>query len=223
MGRPLVKQNIVSAFKRSYEAAYGVQTERQTWNDMQDIEIEPALKNFFGNSSIALALASAERDNPLVLASKQFYALTGYDSTDVMGRNCRFLQQRPDGEYASNDDAKRKLHAFIHCEDANVRTPIVNFRKDGRPFVNLLFMSKLKAANGKVRYIIASQFDVSRTHPDLLQAYDDALGDTLAKLKPLLDGHNVMVEGTLATIANSTSTIAQAKLALAEMENNSLY
>lgn len=190
---------------------------------MPEIEIEPALREFFENSSIALALASTERDTPLVLASEQFYTLTGYDSSDVIGRNCRFLQQRPDGEYASNEDAKRKLHSFIHGDDANVRAPIVNFRKDGRPFVNLLFMSKLKAANGKVRYIIASQFDVSRTHPDLLQAYDDALGDTLARLKPLLDGHNVIVEGTLATIANSTTTIAQAKLTLAELETNSAY
>lgn len=190
---------------------------------MQKIEIEPALKEFFANSSIALALASTERDNPLVLASEQFYALTGYDSRNVIGRNCRFLQQRPDGEYAPNDDAKRELHAFIHGDDANVRAPIVNFRKDGRPFVNLLFMSKLKASNGKVRYIIASQFDISRTHPDLLQAYDKALGVTLERLKPLLDGHNVMVEGTLATIANSTSTIAQAKLTLTELETNSPY
>jgi PAS domain S-box-containing protein len=190
---------------------------------MPEIEIEPALTEFFANSSIALALASTERDNPLVLASEQFYTLTGYDSSDVIGRNCRFLQQRPDGEYASNDDAKRKLHAFIHGDDANVRAPIVNFRKDGRPFVNLLFMSKLKAASGMVRYIIASQFDVSRTHPNLLQAYDEALGDALARLKPLLDGHNVMVEGTLATIANSTTTIAQAKLTLADLETNSAY
>jgi PAS domain S-box-containing protein len=190
---------------------------------MTKIEIEPALKHFFGNSSIALALASTERDNPLALASEQFYTLTGYDSGDVIGRNCRFLQHRPDGEFASNDEAKEKLHAFIHGDDANVRAPIVNFRKDGRPFVNLLFMSKLKAANGKVRYIIASQFDVSRTHPDLLAAYDSALGETLARLKPLLDGHNVMVEGTLATIANSTTTIAQAKLTLAELETNSPY
>ena len=190
---------------------------------MQQIEIEPALREVFSNSSIALALASTEHDNPLVLASEQFYTLTGYDSGDVIGRNCRFLQQRPNGEYATNEDAKRKLHAFIHGDDANVRAPIVNFRKDGRPFVNLLFMSKLKAATGKLRYIIASQFDVSRTHPDLLQAYDNALGDTLARLKPLLDGHNVMVEGTLATIANSTTTIAQAKLTLAELQTHSAY
>lgn len=190
---------------------------------MQESDIEPALKNLFDNSSIALALASTDRDNPLVLANEQFYKLTGYDSTDVIGRNCRFLQRRSDGECASNDEARRKLHAFIHGDEANVRAPIVNFRRDGRPFVNLLFMSKLKASTGQVRYIIASQFDVSRTHPDLLRAYDDALGNTLARLKPLLDGHNVMVEGTLATIANSTTTIAQAKLTLAELETNSPY
>jgi hypothetical protein len=84
-------------------------------------------------------------------------------------------------------------------------------------------MSKLKAQSGTIRYIFASQFDVSRTYPHLLEDYDLALGKAIKNLKPLLDGHNVILEGTLATIANSTTTIAQAKLTLAELEQNEPY
>lgn len=189
-----------------------------------DQEIEQPLTEFFKNSSIALALATADSDNHLVLVNEQFTKLTGYDNANVIGKNCRLLQTSPRGLHAENTEAKAKIHAFLKPDGpTTVRTPIVNFRKNEQAFVNLLFMSKLTGAAGKISYIFASQFDVSRTHPDLLQTYDIALGDALSRLKPLLDGHNVLIEGTLATIANSTTTIAQAKLTLAELETNSPY
>ena len=31
-------------------------------------------------------------DNPIVLANRSFLALTGYETDEVLGRNCRFLQ-----------------------------------------------------------------------------------------------------------------------------------
>ena len=31
-------------------------------------------------------------DMPIVFASPQFYACTGYSAAEVLGRNCRFLQ-----------------------------------------------------------------------------------------------------------------------------------
>ncbi|MES5098051.1 PAS domain-containing protein [Agrobacterium sp. BA1120] len=191
---------------------------------MPQLEIDRPLQDFFQKSSIALALAYADADNHLALVNEPFCKLTGYDSSDVVGKNCRMLQTSPKGTHAPNDEARDKIHEFLEADGpATVRTPIVNFRKDDQPFVNLLFMSKLKAGSGQVRYILASQFDVSRAHAHLLQAYDLELGDTLAKIKPLLDDHNIMIEGTLATIANSTTTIAQAKLTLAELEQNSPY
>lgn len=191
---------------------------------MSQLEIDGPLQDFFQKSSIALAMAQAEGDNHLALVNEPFSKLTGYDASDVLGRNCRMLQTSHEGTHAPNEDARAKIHDFLKADGpATVRTPIVNFRKDGRPFVNLLFMSKLKAASGAVRYILASQFDISRAHPHLLQDYDTELGDALMKIKPLLDDHNIMIEGTLATIANSTTTIAQAKLTLAELEQNSPY
>ena len=150
--------------------------------------------------------------------------MTGYGSDDVVGKNCRMLQTSPKGTNAPNTEARGKIHAFLQADGPKtMRTTIVNFRKDSSPFVNLLFMSKLKANSGQVRYILASQFDVSRAHKHLLQAYDLELDDTLRTLKPLLDDHNIMIEGTLAMIANSTNTIAQAKLTLAELEQNTPY
>lgn len=191
---------------------------------MPQLEIDQSLQGFFQKSSVALALSYAQDDQHLALVNEKFCALTGYSSDDVLGKNCRMLQTSAKGMHAKNEDARTKIHDFLQVDGPmTVRTPIVNFRKDGSPFVNLLFMSKLKATSGQVRYILASQFDVSRAHAHLLQDYDTELDNTLKTIKPLLDDHNIMIEGTLATIANSTTTIAQAKLTLAEWEQNSPY
>lgn len=191
---------------------------------MTSSDLERPLREFFQKSRIALALARADGDNELALVNARFTALTGYGEADVVGRNCRFLQESAKGIEADNADAKVKIHDFLRADGPpTVRTPIVNFRKDGTPFINLLFMSKLKTASAKVVYVFASQFDVSRTHAELLEAYDLQLGRTLGGLKPLLEGHDVMVNGTLSTIANSTAVIAQAKLTLAELETHAPY
>ncbi len=180
----------------------------------------PSLRDFFENSTVALALADAGGDNELVLVNQQFRALTGYDDADVIGKNCRMLQHGGTGESALNEDARAKIHLFLSRQGAaSVRTPIINFRKDGKPFVNLLFMSKLTSSSD-VQYIFASQFDISRTRPDLLDKYNAELGNTLAGIQPMLEGHNVIIEGSLATIASSATTIAQAKLTLAQLEKN---
>ena len=191
---------------------------------MTSSDLERPLREFFQKSRIALALARADGDNELALVNTLFTSLTGYDEEDVVGRNCRLLQESAKGIRADNAVAKDNIHEFLRSDGpATVRTPIVNFRKDGAPFVNLLFMSKLKSASGKVSYIFASQFDVSRTHAEMLDAYDQQLSRTLKGLQPLLEGHDVMVNGTLSTIANSTAVIAQAKLTLAELETNAPY
>lgn len=90
------------------------------------------------------------------------------------------------------------------------------------PFINLLYMSRLRSLAGETRYIFASQFDVSRAHPERLQEYERDLGQTLTQLRPLVAESGIIVEGTLTTIANTAITIAQAKLTLADLDQSSL-
>lgn len=176
--------------------------------------IPAELKAYFDSSHIALALASVAEDNPLLLVNRPFHQLTGYENADVIGRNCRLLQRD-----AENQEARAKIHAFLESDRVDsVRTPIVNFRKDGWPFVNLLYMSKLKALSGEVRFLFASQFDVSRSQPELLSAYDAELSRTLSRLSPALAESGIVIEGSLMTIANTVATVAQAKLTLADLD-----
>nr|WP_269769653.1 PAS domain-containing protein [Sphingomonas sp. MA1305] len=172
------------------------------------------MSDYFARSHIALALAAATDDNPLLLVNAPFRALTGYRDEDVIGRNCRMLQ----GD-APNVEPRAVLREFLADDrEGNVRTPIINFRKDGSPFVNLLFMSKLRALDRTVRYVFASQFDISRSQPDMLAEYDDQLARTLGQLRPVLAESGIVLEGSLVTIANTAATVAQAKLTLADLD-----
>lgn len=174
--------------------------------------IPSPLRDYFERSSIALALAHADEDHPLLLVNASFQRLTGYAPAEVIGHNCRVLQRQ-----ATNGEARATIHAFLRQDGpVTLRTPIVNFRKDGRPFVNLLTMSKLRGPDGQVRFIFASQFDVSRSQPALLAEYEGALSRTLTQLSPVLAESGIVLEGSLLTIANTAALIAQAKLTLDE-------
>ncbi|TFK46738.1 hypothetical protein OE88DRAFT_1666927 [Heliocybe sulcata] len=82
-------------------------------------------------------------DSPIVYASPSFCSLTGYQEHEVIGRNCRFLQA-PSGRVEKGDERKftspesvahlrKNLVANKECQ-----TSIVNYRKDGSAFINLV-------------------------------------------------------------------------------------
>lgn len=180
---------------------------------MRDSPVPQALCEFLEASPVALSLAAIEGDHPLLFVNRRFAKLTGYGASELIGRNCRVLQRG-----VGDGQGHAKLRAFL-ADDAAVavRTPMVNFRKDGVAFVNLLYMSRLRGIAGETRYILASQFDVSRTQPERLAAYDRALAQALADMGPLAEDYGITVDRTLTAIADAVSTIAQAKLTLIDL------
>ena len=173
------------------------------------------LSDYCRQSRIALAIAGVTDDHALLTVNAPFEALTGYSAAEVVGQNCRLFQRD-----APNVEARERIHEFLGSDrHVNVRTSIVNFRKDGRPFVNLLYMSKLRTGDGAIPFIFASQFDVSHAQPELLADYDRELGMTLSRLTPLVAEAGMVLEGSLMTIGNTAATIAQAKLTLAELDD----
>ncbi|TMV66822.1 PAS domain-containing protein [Thioclava sp. BHET1] len=185
---------------------------------MTNLTVPEELRKYFNRSSIALSLSAAGEDFPLIHVNGAFTMLTGYPLPQIVGQNCRFLQKsnsRPDPD---NSEAREKISTFLKNDGMNdVRTAIKNFRKDGTPFINLLYMSKLRSRDGHMRFIFASQFDVSRNQPRAVSAYDAKLGDTLSSLGNLIAESGLIVDGALTTIANTAATVAQAKVMLADL------
>ena len=95
-------------------------------------------------------------DNPIVFANKAFLDLTGYEEKEVLGRNCRFLQgPRTDQEHV------RELRDAIAGGHA-ISIEILNYKRNGTPFWNAVFIGPVFDTEGKLLYFFASQLDVSR-------------------------------------------------------------
>lgn len=73
-------------------------------------------------------------DQPLVFINRQFAKDTGYRVEDCLGRNCRFLQGALDQQ-----PARARMAADIAARRATFND-VINFRKDGRAFVNRLLL-----------------------------------------------------------------------------------
>lgn len=108
-----------------------------------------------------------QADNPIVFANRAFLDLTGYEEKDVLGRNCRFLQgPRTDPETVE------EVRAAV-AEQRAVAVDILNYKADGRPFWNALFIGPVFDPQGKLLYFFASQMDISRRR-DSEQAFRQA-------------------------------------------------
>lgn len=96
-----------------------------------------------------------QSDVPIVFANKAFRQLTGYDDHEIVGRNCRFLQG-PRSDRGTLD----RIRKAIAEEDVLV-VEVMNYRKDGTAFWNALHLGPIYDADGKLVYILGSQWDVS--------------------------------------------------------------
>eukprot|EP01024_Parvocaulis_polyphysoides_P034245 TRINITY_DN30303_c1_g1_i1.p1 TRINITY_DN30303_c1_g1~~TRINITY_DN30303_c1_g1_i1.p1 ORF type:complete len:459 (-),score=88.11 TRINITY_DN30303_c1_g1_i1:7-1383(-) len=130
-------------------------------------------------------------DIPLVYASESFLQMTGYSNDEVLGRNCRFLQ----GEGTDPKEVAKIREGIRNAEPVSVR--LLNYRKDGTAFWNLLTVTPIKGQDGKVVKFVGVQVDVtSKTEgkafaqkdkekekiaeSHLLVKYDDRLRKTVA-------------------------------------------
>mmetsp|Transcript_4907 Transcript_4907/g.17034 ORF Transcript_4907/g.17034 Transcript_4907/m.17034 type:complete len:1034 (+) Transcript_4907:88-3189(+) len=93
--------------------------------------------------------------NPLVYVSSGFEAVTGYSREEVLGRNCKLLQG-PDTDEATVATLKEAMSQKREC-----RVEILNYRKDGTPFLNLLHVKPVLDSLGNVTKFVAVQIDLS--------------------------------------------------------------
>ena len=95
-------------------------------------------------------------DCPIAFANNAFLDLTGYEESEVVGRNCRFLQGA-----GTDPDAVNQLREAIKSRTA-LALEILNYRRDGTPFWNAVFMGPVFDEAGELVYFFASQLDVSK-------------------------------------------------------------
>nr|AML76976.1 putative LOV domain-containing protein [Eschscholzia californica] len=95
-------------------------------------------------------------DMPIVYASDAFLILTGYSRHEVLGRNCRFLNG-PDTDPKTICQIRESIE---HDKACSVR--ILNYRKDGSSFWNLLHISSVRNSTGRIAFYIGVQIEEGR-------------------------------------------------------------
>jgi phototropin len=96
-------------------------------------------------------------DNPILYASDGFVQVTGYARSDFIPRNCRFLQGSD-----TDKDARQRLKIAIQGGEESVEL-LLNYKKNGVPFWNLLYVAPLFNADGKIALFLGGQINCSTT------------------------------------------------------------
>lgn len=94
-------------------------------------------------------------DNPMIYVSDEFEDQTGYSPEEAIGRNCRFLQG-PDTDPHAIEAIRQGLKARTRFA-----IDILNYRKDGVPFINRLRIRPLFNENGDLIYFVGAQNPVA--------------------------------------------------------------
>ena len=104
-------------------------------------------------------------DLPIVYISEAFERLTGYTKDEILGRNCRFLQD-PEGKLDAG--SKRsfvdgqtvyRLRSSIYGR-TEIQASIINYRKGGQPFLNLITMIPIQWDTEQYRFYVGFQVDL---------------------------------------------------------------
>ena len=90
-------------------------------------------------------------DNPMIFVSDEFEDQTGYSPEEAIGRNCRFLQGLDTNPHA--------IEAIRQGLKAQTRftIDILNYRKDGSPFLNRLRIRPIYDADGGLMFFAGAQ------------------------------------------------------------------
>lgn len=132
--------------------------QREDWHLTDELEYEHGRGDPFAAAVRATRMPMvvtdpAQPDNPIVFCNVAFQKLTGYERSEIVGRNCRFLQ----GPDTDPEAVAKVREAIASGHDVD----LLNYRKDGSTFWNALYMSPVRDKDGVVRFYFASQLDVT--------------------------------------------------------------
>ena len=120
-------------------------------------------------------------DSPIVNCNEHFLELTGYERREVIGKNGRFLAG------PESDRETRRLFREAIEQERPFMAELLNFKKDGTPFMNAITVAPIYDDAGDLAGFLASHFEVSRECPEEISSSDIRIKnamDAIARLTP---------------------------------------
>ncbi|WP_449420087.1 PAS domain S-box protein [Phormidium nigroviride] len=99
---------------------------------------------------------NTQPDNPIIYCNAAFEKMTGYSRSEVIGRNCRFLQSTD----AESEKARQKIREALRLEQ-ECHVILKNYRKDGTYFWNELAISPVRDSRGRLTHFVGVQTDIT--------------------------------------------------------------
>ncbi|MBV1777121.1 PAS domain-containing protein [Burkholderiaceae bacterium DAT-1] len=131
----------------------------------------------------------------IIFVNPAFLNMTGYQSAEVIGKSCAFLQ----GPLTDQEEI-----AYIRASLAKgegCETTLLNYRKDGETFWNHLTITPVPDADGVIRHFVGVQSNVSDIH-----ARDEMIRDIICRQEVIFtltpDGFATFDEGGYLSYAN---------------------
>ncbi|GAA3527307.1 hypothetical protein GCM10022394_03090 [Zobellella aerophila] len=124
-----------------------------------------------------IVIADARRPGlPIVYANPAFERISGYSEAEVLGQNSRFLQ-------GPNTDSREvaKIRQGLAAQQ-EIHTTLRNYRKDGTPFWNDLYIAPVRDEQGQLSHFIGVQNDISDRKAQEAQLAHHANHDALTGL-----------------------------------------
>lgn len=114
------------------------------------------MKKALDATASPVTIVDARReDMPIIYCNDAFVALTEYDRTEVIGKNCRFLQ----GEDTDSNNVELIRKTVKQQKDLSVT--LLNYTKSGRQFWNDLQISPLFDDDGTLTHFMGFQNDIT--------------------------------------------------------------
>lgn len=104
-------------------------------------------------------------DCPIIYVSEIFERLTGYNKHEVLMQNCRFLQS-PDGKVMAGVRRRYVDDSVVYALKRRIRKrrevqrTLINYRKGGQAFTNLLTMIPITWDSDEIKYYVGFQVDL---------------------------------------------------------------
>lgn len=112
-------------------------------------------------ASSSIVIADAKKtDTPIIYANEAFIKATGYNRTDFIGKNCRFLQ----GKDRNQEGIKTMATAIKNGEACNV--VVRNYKKDGAMFWNEISLTPIFNEKRELTHFIGVQNDITARKKD---------------------------------------------------------
>lgn len=170
----------------------------------------------FRSSPMPMVFADPRKpDCPIVNANDAFCKMTGYELSEVVGRNCRFLQG------SDTDPESVGLIGEAIRQRKPIGLDLLNYKKDGTPFWNALYVSPVFDEDGELLYYFSSQFDATerRRHAQAVADRKDELesevaastrdlNSTLGSLRKALDEKTLLIHEIDHRVKNNLQTIS---------------